>query len=273
MHEPLKQPLAQYRSTALGYGESLVFDSLDLTMRAGRITAFCGPNGCGKSTSLKALRRLLRPSAGDIFLNGESVSLLSNKQLARQMAMLTQAPSAPEELLVQQLVTLGRYAHRRRFAGLTDEDRRAIAFAMSSCALEALADKPLGTLSGGQMQRAWLATILAQDAPVILLDEPTNHLDIKHQIETLELVKTLNREQGRSVVLILHDLNLAARYADDMVLFARGAVHAQGAAEDVMTEATIAAVFGIDCRVIRDPLLGKPMCIPYPVPSARHESN
>jgi iron complex transport system ATP-binding protein len=253
-----------YRKAGLSYGAVTVFEGLDLDIAQARVTVFCGPNGCGKSTALKALRRLIRTRSGDIFLNGTAVSVQGNKALARQMAMLTQAPSAPEELLVSQLVALGRYAHRRRFSGLGQADREAIASAIAACELEDLVDRRLGALSGGQMQRAWLATVLAQDAPLLLLDEPTNHLDIRHQIETLELVRRLNRERGRTVVLVLHDLNLAARYADEMVMFSGGKVHAKGPPVAVMNEANIGAVFGIDCRVIADPELGRPFCIPYP---------
>ncbi|UJQ95471.1 ABC transporter ATP-binding protein [Mariluticola halotolerans] len=264
MHDMRKPAMARFDAVGLGYGTKMVFDALDLTLNAGEVTMFCGPNGCGKSTALKALRRLMKAKYGDIFLSGEAISFLSNKRLAREMAMLTQAPSAPEDLLVEQLVGMGRYAHQGRFAGLTAKDREMVDFAMTACNLQELAKQSLGTLSGGQLQRAWLATILAQDAPVILLDEPTNHLDITHQIETLELIRKMNAEEGRTVVLVLHDLNLAARYADSMVMFNQGKVVAQGTPEQVMREEVISDVFAIGCRVISDPVHGKPLCIPYP---------
>ncbi len=264
MHKPIPTELARYDAVGLGYGDTIVFDALDLTLSAGKVTVFCGPNGCGKSTSLKALRRLLRPQSGNIFLNGESIATFSTKRLARQIAMLTQSPLAPEELLVEQLIELGRYAHRRRFAGISPADRQAIDDAMAACQLEDLRHRPLGALSGGQLQRAWLATVLAQDSPVILLDEPTSHLDLKHQIETLELIRHLNATQNKTIVLVLHDINLAARYADEMVMFHHGQVFTQGAPDTVMTEAILSEVFAIGCRVIADPVDNKPICIPYP---------
>ena len=264
MPETASAPAISYRQAGLAYGPVTVFADLDLDLAAGRVTVFCGPNGCGKSTALKALRRLVRTRSGAIFLNGSPVAAQGNRALARQMAMLTQSPSAPEDLLVEQLVILGRYAHRSRFGGLSAADRQAVEAAIDACELRDLLARRLGALSGGQMQRAWLATVLAQDAPILLLDEPTNHLDIRHQIETLELVRRLNRDKGRTIVLVLHDLNLAARYADEMVMFSGGRVHAKGAPAEVMTAANIGAVFGIGCRILTDPELGRPFCIPYP---------
>lgn len=264
MHDAKKLPMARYASAELGYGTVKVFEELDLDLEAGEITVFCGPNGCGKSTALKALRRMLKATSGDIFLGETPISELPNKQLAREMAMLTQSPAAPDELLVEQLVAMGRYAHQRQFYAASDADRAAIEFALAACNLTDLAKRPLGAISGGQLQRAWLATILAQDAPIILLDEPTNHLDITHQIETLELIKKLNVEQNRSIVLVLHDLNLAARYADRMIMFKHGSIFAQGTPEQVMREEIIDEVFSVSCKVIPDPVHAKPLCISYP---------
>lgn len=264
MHKPAPKTLARYEKAQIGYGDTVIFEALNLDLNAGEMVMFCGPNGCGKSTALKALRRLIHAKSGMITFGDKPLDLFNNKELARQMAMLTQAPSAPEELLVRELVEMGRFAHRAYLGSLTAKDREAVEFAIEACDLNALTDMPLGRLSGGQLQRSWLAMIIAQDAPVILLDEPTNHLDITHQIETLELVTRLNRKQGKTVIVVMHDLNLAARYADRMLLFKKGALFADGTPEKVMTEEIVSETFSIACRIVTDPVYGKPLCIPYP---------
>ncbi|MEM7443539.1 MAG: ABC transporter ATP-binding protein [Pseudomonadota bacterium] len=256
--------LARFESVSVGYRDSLVFKDLDLTLPRGRITAFCGPNGSGKSTALRAMRGLLGLDAGIVRIGERPLSEWPMKDLAKEVAMLTQAPSAPEEISVADLVMLGRFTHRKPFAGPSAEDRNAVARAIAACDLADLSERSLGALSGGQLQRAWIAMVLAQDAPAILLDEPTNHLDIAHALDTLELIGRLKRSQNKSVVIVLHDLNLAAKYADHMVLFRSGKIAAEGSVSNVFTQETIARVFDIDCRVIQDPQLQRPICIPYP---------
>ncbi|MEO1225588.1 MAG: ABC transporter ATP-binding protein [Pseudomonadota bacterium] len=260
----MRDSFASFESASVGYRETLVFRDLNLSLPQGRITALCGPNGSGKSTALRALRGLLGLENGLVRISDRPLDAWSLRDLAKQIAMLTQAPSAPDEINVADLVMLGRFAYRRAFVGPTAEDRAIVDRAIAACDLGDLAERPLGALSGGQSQRAWIAMVLAQDAPVILLDEPTNHLDIAHALETLELVRSLKHGQGKSIVVVLHDLNLAAKYADHMVLFREGKVAAEGAVGEIFTQDTIAQVFDIECRVIEDPLYGRPICIPYP---------
>lgn len=260
----MRDSFASFEAASVGYRETMVFRDLTLSLPQGRITALCGPNGSGKSTALRAMRGLLGLRDGLVRIGDRPLGAWSLRDLAKQIAMLTQAPSAPDEISVADLVMLGRFAYRRAFVGPTAEDRMIVDRAIAACDLGDLAERPLGALSGGQSQRAWIAMVLAQDAPVILLDEPTNHLDIAHALETLELVRSLKHGQGKSIVVVLHDLNLAAKYADHMVLFREGKVAAEGAVAEVFTQATIAHVFDIECRVIEDPLHGRPICIPYP---------
>ena len=251
-----------------GYGRVPVLDGLDLELPAGRVIALCGPNGSGKSTVLRALRRLLPLRAGRIALDGRPLADWPEKDLARHLAMLSQSPEAPSEMTVAELVMLGRYAHRKSLSGPSAADHRACADALSSTGLSDLQAQPLGTLSGGQKQRAWIAMVLAQQSGTILLDEPTNHLDVAHAMEVLELVRRLNREAGRSIVVVLHDLNLAARYADHVVLFHRGQLAAQGSVAEVLTEARLGAVYGIDVRILRPADLDYPVIVPLQVRDA-----
>lgn len=257
------EPALRFENARFGYGEAMVFDDLNLGVTAGRITAFCGPNGSGKSTALRAMRGLLRLDGGIVGLMGRPVAEWPVRDLARQVALLSQSPSASEELRVADLVMLGRYAWSERFRGPSPADRTAVDRAIGACDLTALRDQPIGRLSGGQLQRAWIALVLAQDAPVLLLDEPTNHLDIAHVLDVLDLIVGLNRDHGRSVIVVLHDLNLAARYADDVVLFRNGAVHAQGTVEAVFDKARIDRTFGIDSHITTDPRTGKPHVLAY----------
>lgn len=247
-----------------GYGRKLIFQELDLILPAGEIIALCGPNGSGKSTALRSMRRLLPLQSGRIDLKGRDISAWSGRDLARAIAMLSQHPEAPEELPVRDLVQLGRYAYRTLMGSTTAEDRRACDHALHVTGMTELADTPLGSLSGGQVQRAWIAMVLAQDAPTIFLDEPINHLDIAHALDVLELIVHLNRNEGRSFVVVLHDLNLAARYADHIVLFNEGRVAAQGTVQQVFTRETISAHFGIECQLLWPDGMDRPIIVPHP---------
>ena len=253
----------RFANARFGYGNSLVFDGLDLSVSAGRITAFCGPNGSGKSTALRAMRGLLDLDSGIVDLMGKPVADWPAKALAREVAMLSQSPSATEELRVSDLVMLGRYAWSERFRGPSENDRAAVDKAIHACDLVKFRNTPIGALSGGQLQRAWIALVLAQDAPVLLLDEPTNHLDIAHALEVLDLACRLNRDHARTVVIVLHDLNYAARYADEVVLFQDGAVFAQGSVDEMFEQSKIASAFGIDCDITCDPRTGRPHVFAY----------
>ena len=253
----MPEPHIALREAAAGYDERLVFEDLWLDIPAGQVTALCGPNGCGKSTALKAMRRLLPLRQGAALLEDRPVSERSARALAREIAMLGQTPEAPGDLTVRDLAGLGRYAHASRFARLS----AAVDAALSAVDLAGLADRPIAALSGGQLQRAWLAMTVAQEAPAILLDEPTNHLDIAHALDTLHLVRRLAHGMGRTVVVVLHDLNLAARFADRLVLFKDGAVAGQGPVSEVFRPELISRVFDIDCEIVATS--AGPLLVPF----------
>ncbi|MCU0853723.1 MAG: ABC transporter ATP-binding protein [Rhodobacteraceae bacterium] len=245
--------LARLQSVTAAYDGTLALNAVTLDLPERRITAFCGPNGSGKSTALRLLRGLHRPAAGSVEIVGLPLPDWSARDLARAVAMLSQTPDAPPELTVGDLVMLGRFAHRGRFAGPTAEDRAACDRALAATEMGQFRERPIGQLSGGQLQRAWIAMTLAQNAPHIFLDEPTNHLDVAHAFDVLDLIARLNRTEGRSFVLVLHDLNMALRYADDVVLFDRGRVVVAGPTAEVLTEARVEEVFGIRCRIMSVP--------------------
>ena len=242
--------MASLSGVSARYDGVRALDAVDLVLPEGRIVGFCGPNGSGKSTALKVLRGLHPPLAGLAEVLDLAIGNWSPKALAREIAMLSQSPEAPFELTVGDLAMLGRFAHRSRFAGPSDKDRHACDKALAVTGLSELVDRPLGHLSGGQRQRAWIAMTLAQDAPRIFLDEPTNHLDIAHALEVLELIRKLNREEQRGFVIVLHDLNLALRYADDVALFSGGQVRAFGEASAVLEPGLVEDVFQVRCSIL-----------------------
>ncbi|MEC9433800.1 MAG: ABC transporter ATP-binding protein [Pseudomonadota bacterium] len=246
----------------LGYGDRMVVEHLDLTLPPGRVTAILGPNGCGKSTLLHALARLTRPISGRVSLEGRDLGAYAPRALARRLAILPQGPAAPEGIRVGDLVRRGRTPWRGMLSPWSEADARACAAALEAVGMTALAERPLQALSGGQRQRAWIALALAQDTPALLLDEPTTFLDLVHQIEVLRLLRRRNREMGTTVISVLHDLNLAARFSDHLVLMGRGGVVAAGAPGAVMTPDNLKAAFGLNARVEPDPETGAPMVIP-----------
>jgi iron complex transport system ATP-binding protein len=235
----------------LSYGENAVIDGVNFTIAEGRITALVGRNGCGKSTILRALARLLKPDKGSVYLSGESIFRLPTKEVAKQIAMLPQSAIAPE-WSVFDLVAQGRYPHQSFFNQWSPEDERAVVSALDLTNLSNLADKPVDELSGGQRQRAWIAMALAQETPILLLDEPTTFLDMAHQAEVLDVLNQLNRDQGRTIVMVVHDLNQAARYADHVIAIKNGEVFSQGAPEDTISEQSVWDVFGARVQIIRD---------------------
>ncbi|SFF42571.1 ABC transporter ATP-binding protein [Blastococcus tunisiensis] len=246
----------------LGYGDRTVIEDLDLVVPAGRITAIVGANACGKSTLLRSMSRLLAPRGGRVLLDGRAVHGMPAKELARTLGLLPQSPIAPEGITVADLVGRGRHPHQGIFSRWSREDDAAVAAALEATQTTALADRAVDELSGGQRQRVWIAMALAQHTDVLLLDEPTTFLDVSHQIEVLDLLTDLNRTRGTTVVMVLHDLNMAARYADHLVALAAGRVHAAGAPADVLTVDTVRAVFELECRVIVDPTSGTPLMLP-----------
>jgi iron complex transport system ATP-binding protein len=246
----------------LGYGDRTVIENLDLVVPAGRVTAIVGANACGKSTLLRSMSRLLAPRAGHVLLDGKDVHRMPAKQLARTLGLLPQSPIAPEGITVSDLVGRGRHPHQGILSRWSVADDVAVADALDATETAALADRSVDELSGGQRQRVWIAMALAQQTDLLLLDEPTTFLDVSHQIEVLDLLTDLNRTRGTTIVMVLHDLNLAARYSDHLIALASGRIHASGHPADVLTEHTVREVFGLDSRVIVDPTSGKPLMLP-----------
>jgi len=249
-------------SLSVGYGERLVVDSLDLAVVGGTVTAVIGPNGCGKSTLLKALGRLLPARSGAVLLDGKAIDRMPTREVAQVLGMLPQAPSAPEGLTVADLVARGRHPHQAWYRQWSSEDAAAVDAALEMTGILDLADRTVDKLSGGQRQRAWISMALAQGTDLLLLDEPTTYLDLAHQIDVLDLVQELHASLGRTVVMVLHDLNLAARYADHIVAMRAGRIVAQGAPAEVLTERMLLEVFGLDARVVEDPVAGTPLVVP-----------
>jgi iron complex transport system ATP-binding protein len=246
-----------------GYGAACrISDGLDLMIPAGRITAIIGPNACGKSTLLRTCGRLLKNLGGEVLLDGKAVHKGSHRAFARKLAMLTQGPVPPSGYLVEDLVSAGRMPHQGLFQQWRQTDEVAIECALAQCQLFEFRHREIDTLSGGQRQRAWMAMALAQETPVLILDEPTTFLDLAAQVDLLDLAYTLNRTEGRTVVMVLHDLNMAARYADHLIAMRAGTIMATGSPEAVLTEATLREVFEIEATVLRDPVTNAPMVIP-----------
>ncbi|CAM2928829.1 iron complex transport system ATP-binding protein [Williamsia muralis] len=246
----------------LGYGNRNVIEKLDLTIPPGQVTAIVGANACGKSTLLRSMSRLLAPRTGRVVLDGKEVHRTPAKQLARTLGLLPQSPIAPEGITVADLVGRGRHPHQGMFARWSKEDDTAVAEALDATETAALADRPVDELSGGQRQRVWIAMALAQHTDLLLLDEPTTFLDVSHQIEVLDLLTDLNQQRGTTIVMVLHDLNMAARYSDHLIALADGTLHAAGKPAEVLTEDTVRAVFGLESQVITDPTSGKPLMLP-----------
>ena len=246
----------------LGYGDRSVIEELDLSVPPGKITTIVGPNACGKSTLLRSMSRLLAPRTGQVVLDGASVHRMPAKQLARTLGLLPQSPIAPEGITVADLVGRGRHPHQGIFTRWTREDDEAVAEALLATDTVALADRAVDELSGGQRQRVWIAMALAQHTDLLLLDEPTTFLDVSHQVEVLDLLTDLNQRRGTTIVMVLHDLNLAARYADHLIALRNGSVHSAGDPASVLTPKMVESVFGIESQVIVDPTSGKPLMLP-----------
>ncbi|MEV6304944.1 ABC transporter ATP-binding protein [Actinoplanes sp. NPDC051861] len=243
----------------LRYGNTVVVHGVSVALAPGRVTALVGPNGSGKSTLLRALARLHRVDGGAVLLGRPErpVSLLSAREFAREVTLFSQSRQAPHGLTVSEVVAFGRHPHRRRFAGPSTADRSAVDRAMDVTGVTAMAGRPVGELSGGEMQRVWLAACLAQETGVVLLDEPTNHLDLRYQIETLDLVRDLADEHGVAVGIVLHDLDHAARVADTLLLLSAGHIHAAGDPFEVLTAEHLTAVYGLRVEVEADPRTGR----------------
>ncbi|MFC7927508.1 ABC transporter ATP-binding protein [Microbacterium laevaniformans] len=261
-------PRLTARALAAGYPGRRVIDGLDLEIGPGRVTMIIGANASGKSTLLGTLARLHAPLAGRVEIDGADVRGIPRRSLAQTVGLLPQHPTAPDGVTVAELVGRGRHPHRGLLQRWSAQDTARVDEAMAWTGITELAERPVGDLSGGQRQRVWIAMALAQDPRILLLDEPTTFLDLSHQLEVLDLLRELNRERGTTVVAVLHDLNLAARYADDLVVMHAGAIIAHGAPAEVMTAETIRRAFGLSALVIPDPLTATPIVIPVPSTSS-----
>ncbi|MEU6760097.1 ABC transporter ATP-binding protein [Streptomyces sp. NPDC046685] len=270
MTAPLTEtPPAGLSSTALradglrlGYGDRIVSEDLDLDIPAGKVTALVGPNACGKSTALRALARLLKPAGGAVHLDGEDIAGLSAREFALRLALLPQTPSAPDGISVRDLVARGRTPHQRWWRQWSSSDEAAVDAALAATGSAELASRSIDELSGGQRQRVWIAMALAQHTPALLLDEPTTYLDLAHQVDVLELVADLNRTEGRTVIMVLHELNLACRYAGHLIAMRDGRVIAAGPPSEIVTPDLVHEVFGLRAAVIECPVAGTPLVIP-----------
>jgi iron complex transport system ATP-binding protein len=250
------------RGITVGYGGEPVVHDLTVEIPDGQVTTIVGPNGCGKSTLLRTLARLLPPSSGQVVLDGAPITSMGTRDIATRLSLLPQSPIAPEGLLVRDLVGRGRHPHQRWFAQWSRQDEEVVEAALAMTDTSDLRDRPLDQLSGGQRQRAWIAMTLAQDTDLMLLDEPTTYLDLAHQVEVLELVCRLNRERARTVAMVLHDLNLAARYSDLVVVMHEGRIVTQGSPADVFTAELLRDVFSLEAEILADPRTGLPIVIP-----------
>ncbi|WP_040807970.1 ABC transporter ATP-binding protein [Nocardia concava] len=251
----------------LGYGERVIVDGLSVDIEPGLITTVIGPNGCGKSTLLRSLGRLLRPKSGRVLLDGKAISTMKTKDVARIVGMLPQTPVAPEGLTVADLVARGRHPHQSWLRQWSADDEAEVATALEQTGIADLAGRTLDELSGGQRQRAWISMALAQGTDILLLDEPTTYLDLAHSLEVLDLVDRLHDDFGRTVVMVLHDLNLAIRYSDRLIVMHAGRIVAQGLPADIITADLLREVFGLRAEVLEDPVSGRPMIVPI---GARH---
>jgi len=246
----------------IGYDDRVVVADLTLEIPAGKITTIVGANACGKSTLLRAMARLLRVRAGRVLLDGAAIDTLPSRDVATVLGLLPQTPISPEGIAVADLVGRGRYPHQGWFRRWTPQDDEAVEEALRATDILDLADRAVDELSGGQRQRVWIAMALAQQTDVLLLDEPTTFLDVAHQVEVLDLLTDLNRTRGTTIVMVLHDLNLAARYTDHLVALREGRLVAQGAPRDVVTPELVAEVFGMTAQVVPDPVSGTPLVVP-----------
>ena len=250
------------KNLTLGYDSKPILIDLNVAIPTGKITVLVGANGCGKSTLLRGLARLIKPSKGKVYLDGDIIDRLSTKKIAKCLAMLPQTPVAPEGLTVKDLVVQGRYPHQSWLQQWSAKDDRIVEEALAITEMRELSDRSLDSLSGGQRQRAWIAMTLAQDTDILLLDEPTTFLDLSHQVDLLDLLHDLNENKGKTIAMVLHDLNLACRYADYLIALRQGRIYAQGSPEEIMTEIMVRDVFNLDCKIVRNPITGTPMCIP-----------
>ena len=253
----------QGHNLTLGYENTIIIDDVSIEFPMNQITILIGANGCGKSTMLRSFARLLKPMDGDIELNGRSISSLSNKQISKELAILPQSPVVSGSITVRELVEMGRFPYQNWRNKLDEKDHEMIEKALRDTNMLEFSNRTLDSLSGGQRQRVWIAMVLAQDTDIILLDEPTTYLDVTYQIDILDLVYKLNKEEGKTIVMVLHDLNLSCRYADHIIALKDQKVYKQGTPEEVVTKDVVKHIFDMECEIIKDPLYKTPMFVPY----------
>ncbi len=250
-------------SLDIGYDERLIVKDLNISIPQGKITALVGANGSGKSTILKTMARIMNPSKGSVMLDGKSIHKQSTKEVAKQLAILPQNPTAPDGLTVAELVSYGRFPYQKGFGSMSKEDKSVVQWAIEATGMEEFASRPVDQLSGGQRQRAWIAMALAQETDILFLDEPTTFLDMAHQLEVLHLLQKLNEVNNRTIVMVVHDLNHAARYAQHMIAIKKGVVCGEGSPIDVITPEIMREVFNIEADIVADPRTGVPLCLPF----------
>lgn len=248
---------------SVGYTNSMIINGLSVKIPENKITTIIGPNGCGKSTLLKAIARILSTQKGTILIDGCSINKLKTKEIAKKMAVLPQSAEAPAGLTVFELISYGRFPHQRGLGTLKKEDINYINWAIDVTGLNGLQDRPVDALSGGQRQRVWIAMALAQDTDILVLDEPTTYLDLAHQMDILMLLQKLNKEQNRTIVMVLHDLNHASRFSDNIIAMKDGSIIAEGAPCQVMTKCNLQATFDIDAQLVSCPYSSNPICLSY----------
>ncbi|MFT4145182.1 MAG: ABC transporter ATP-binding protein [Mobilitalea sp.] len=254
--------LLKAQNIVAGYDKKIIIDGINISIPSNKISVIIGANACGKSTLLKTLCRLIQPVSGEILLDNKKVTDMPPKQLARVLGLLPQSPVVPEGITVADLVSRGRFPYQSFFKGLSKKDYDAVDEALEIMGITELANRSVDELSGGQRQRVWIAMALAQQTDILLLDEPTTFLDISYQVEILDLLTDLNKKRGTTIVMVLHDINLSARYADYIFALQKGNLIAEGTPSDIITDALIKQVFDLDCMVISDPVSNSPFIVP-----------
>ena len=257
------------RRLKVGYDGVIIVPGFDVELRKGKITSIIGANGCGKSTVLKAIGRILPAEGGTVIVNDVDIKTMKSRDVTKWLAILPQTPTAPGTLTCEELVAYGRYPYQKGMGRLTKEDRDVVSWALEATGMLEFRQREIACLSGGQRQRVWVAMALAQQTNIVLLDEPTTYLDLSHQLEVLEILKHLNREQGTTIVMVLHDLNLASRYSDYLLAMKDGQIARYGTPEEVMTRDVLAECFFIDGDVVTDRRSGKPVCLSYDLLEAK----
>ena len=251
------------KNLSVAYEENLIIENMNLSIPSGEISIIIGANGCGKSTLLKTIARVIKPKGGDIFINGKNIREQKEKHLAAQVAFLPQGPVCPPGLTVKELIAFGRFPHQKLMGGLKSHDKDIIQWAMEETELKEYADREIGNLSGGQRQRAWIAMTLAQETDIIMLDEPTTYLDMSYQLEVLKVLERLNKNKKITVVIVLHELNNACRFASNIIGLKQGKLICQGTPVDVITKESLKEIYGIDARLQLSENKQYPVCVDY----------